>query len=667
MLWKPSPDFIKNSHLRHYLNWLEAHKSLKFNNYHEAWQWSVENVADFWESLWQYFEVISHSPYKQVLSGEMPTAKWFEGATLNYAEHIFRMADDERTAIVFSSERHDLIEITWPELRSQVASMAAYLRGIGVEKGDRVAAFLPNIPEATIAFLAACSIGAIWSSCSPDFGANSVVDRLAQIEPKVLFAVDGYTYNGKPFDKKQVVRELCEKLPTIRQVILIPYLNQDTRPNEITAPSQSPRLTGSSGQAITNYQLPITTLWNDTFRHSQTLTFEPVPFDHPIYVLYSSGTTGIPKAITHSHGGNLLEHLKYLHFHNDVHPGERFFWFSTTGWMMWNFVNASFLAGATVVLFDGSPGYPDLSRLWDFAEKAKITHFGTSAPFLTACLKQGLHPGKDFDLSALRSIGSTGSPLPPDAFDFVYDKIKKDLWLCSMAGGTDVCTAWVGGCPMEPVYRGEIQCRCLGAALEAWNEAGDPVTQEVGELIVTKPMPSMPVFFWGDKNNERYLSSYFEMYPGVWRHGDWIEITEHGGIVIHGRSDATLNRGGVRIGTAEIYRAMDKIPEVKDSLIVSIEQESGSDYMPLFVVLNEGVELTDDLKKKINATLRSEYSPRHVPDEIVAAPDIPYTISGKKLEAPVKKILMGKPVEKAANVDSMKNPGSLDFFVGFRR
>ncbi|MEZ4961397.1 MAG: acetoacetate--CoA ligase [Saprospiraceae bacterium] len=649
MLWQPSDDFKENSHLQHYFDWMAQNYNLKFQNYHEAWEWSVKNVPDFWESIWKYFEVISHSPYRQVLANDkMPGARWFEGATLNYAEHVFRKADEERPAILFSSEKYDLVEISWPELHSQVASMAAFLKEAGVNKGDRVAAYLPNIPEATIAFLATAAIGAIWSSCSPDFGANSVVDRFAQIEPKVLFVVDGYHYNGKPFDKTAVVKEMIDKLPTVSRVVLIPYLNP------------------AAGESFTIPRSAFT-LWNDTFRSTAQLKFEPVPFDHPIYILYSSGTTGIPKAITHSHGGNLLEHLKYLHFHNDVHPGERFFWFSTTGWMMWNFVNASFLAGATIVLYDGSPGYPDLHRLWELAEKAKIAHFGTSAPFLTACMKEGVEPVKDFDLSGLRSIGSTGSPLPPEAFDYVYQNIKKDLWLCSMAGGTDICTAWVGGCPLLPVFKGEIQCRCLGASLEAWNEMGEPIQGEVGELVVTKPMPSMPVFFWGDKDYERYTASYFDMYPGVWRHGDWIEITGHGGVIIYGRSDATLNKGGVRIGTAEIYQAMDHVPEIRDSLIVNLELEGGNDYMPLFVLLREGESLTDGLKRKIKQTLRTEYSPRHVPDDIIAVPDIPYTISGKKLEAPVKKILMGKPLEKAANVDSMKNPESLEFFVAFAR
>ena len=644
VLWEPSNEFRQNAHLTKYISWLNTEKGGNFENYDDVWSWSVEHLEAFWQSIWEYFEVIAHKPYTAVLgSAEMPGAKWFPGSELNYAEHIFRMRDDQRPAIIFASERHQPVEISWPELNSQVASMAAYLKSIGVKKGDRVAAYLPNIPEATFAFLATASIGAIWSSCSPDFGVNSVVDRFAQIEPKVLFAVDGYSYNGKHFNKMIAVEEMNGKLPSVEKVVLVPYLHE--RP-EIFDRSK-------------------VVLWNDTFSGNQELSFTPVPFDHPIYILYSSGTTGIPKAITHSHGGNLLEHLKYLHFHNDVHPGERFFWFSTTGWMMWNFVHASLLAGATIVLYDGSPGYPDLNRLWKLAEETGIHHFGTSAPFLIANMKQGLRPGSDFDLSQIRSMGSTGSPLPPEAFEYCYQHIKKDLWLCSMAGGTDVCTAWVGGCPLLPVYDGEIQCRCLGAAIEAWNESGQPVVDEVAELVVTKPMPSMPVFFWGDENYQRYKSSYFDVYPGVWRHGDWITLTSRGTIIIWGRSDATLNRQGVRIGTAEIYRAVDKVPEVADSLIVSLELPGGQDYMPLFVVLKENESLTNELVKKIKSTLRSECSPRHVPDDIIQVKEIPYTISGKKMEAPVKKILLGKTLEKAANKDSMRNPESLKFFIEF--
>ncbi|MCB9284645.1 MAG: acetoacetate--CoA ligase [Lewinellaceae bacterium] len=643
VLWTPSPSFRENSRLAHYMNWLQEHKGLTFKDYASIWKWSTENLEAFWGSLWEYFSVKSYSPYSQVLKGdEMPGYEWFTGSTLNYAEHIFRARNDAHPAIIFQSERQSLIEISWEELAQQVASMRAHLQSVGVKKGDRVVAFLPNIPEATYAFLATCSLGAIWSSCSPDFGASSVLDRFRQIEPKVLITVDGYQYGGKTFEKMEVVKELVTELPTLQHVILLPYLNPDCAVRDI----------------------PKAVSWQDTFRaDAPELSFEPVPFSHPIWVLYSSGTTGIPKAITHSQGGVLMEHLKYLAFHNDVHPGERFFWFSTTGWMMWNFVQASFLAGATIVLYDGNPGYPNLNVLWKFSEKAGIHHFGTSAPFLIACMRQGLNPGKDNDLSVLRSIGSTGSPLPPDAFKWVYEAVKKDLWLCSMAGGTDVCTAFVGGCPLEPVVEGEIQCLGLGCALEAWDEAGDKLVDEVGEMVITRPMPSMPVFFWNDPKGERYRSSYFEDYKGVWRHGDWVVVTSRGSLVMLGRSDATLNRHGVRIGTAEIYRVIDTFPEIKDSLIVNIEQPNGDHFMPLFVVMNEGHELNEDLVKRLSKELRAQCSPRHVPDKVIPAPDIPYTISGKKMETPVKKILMGIPVEKAANVDSMRNPEALVFFV----
>ncbi|MEM7104733.1 MAG: acetoacetate--CoA ligase [Bacteroidota bacterium] len=645
ILWQPSEEFIQNSNLKHYLNWLETRHGFSFDSYEAAWQWSVDYPADFWKSLWEYFEIKSYTPFNTVISGDqMPDMQWFEGSTLNYAEHIFRKATADHPAIIFRSERHEISEMSWESLTTKVASMKAYLASIGVRSGDRVVAYLPNIPEASIAFLAACSLGAIWSSCSPDFGSNSVIDRFSQIEPKVLFAVDGYQYGGKVFSKVEVVNELIDNLPTLERVVYLPYLDEHASTDQI-----------SKG-----------ILWDDAIAvKGGELTFESVPFGHPIWVLYSSGTTGIPKAITHSHGGVLLEHLKYVAFHNDVKPGERFFWFSTTGWMMWNFVQASLLGGATIVLYDGSPGFPDMNVLWDFAEKAKITHFGTSAPFIVACMKKDMKPGTDFDLSAMRSIGSTGSPLPPDAFAYVYEHIKNDLWLCSMAGGTDVCTAWVGGCPFEPVYLGEIQCRCLGASLHAYDENGQPIINAVGEMVINKPMPSMPIYFWNDEKMKRYTSSYFEMYEGQWRHGDWVKVTDRGTLIIYGRSDATLNRGGVRIGTAEIYRAINKIDEIADSLIVNIDLEGGRDYMPLFVVLGEGKTLNDDLLLKVKKTLRTECSPRHVPDEVIEIKEVPYTISGKKLEAPVKKILMGVDVEIAAKKDSMKNPGALEFFIEF--
>lgn len=649
VLWQPDLETQDHSHLYQFMRWLHLEKNLYFEDYHALWKWSCDFQADFWESLWIYFRIIAHSPYETVLENSgMPGARWFVGATLNYAEHVFRGKSSEYPAIVFQSEIHGMQQISWDELEQQTAAFAAFLRSAGVEKGDRVAAYLPNSPHAIAAALACMSIGAVWSSCSPDFGASSVADRFVQIQPKVLIAVDGYSYGGKSFDKTGEIGQLCHLLPSVAQIVLIPWLRPGTIP--VVKHSQSQK----------------SVLWDEIQSDfsASGLEFTPLEFSHPVWVLYSSGTTGNPKAITHSHGGNLLEHQKYLHFHNDVHPGERFFWYSTTGWMMWNFTLAALLARATIVLYDGSPGYPDLNVLWELTGKARITHFGTSAPFLVSCMKAGLSPGSQFDLSSLRSIGSTGSPLPPEAYGYVYDQIKNDVWLSSMAGGTDVCTAWVGGNPLLPVYQGEIQCICLGCAMESWNEDGLPAADgEVGEMVVTRPMPSMPVFFWNDQDGSKYKSSYFEQYPGVWRHGDWIKITERESVVILGRSDATLNRQGVRIGTAEIYRALDQIPEIKDSLIINLEKPDGTDWMPLFVLLNTGIKLDDTLAGKIKNALRTTYSPRHVPDTIIEVPDIPYTISGKKMETPVKKIFQKRPRDKAFNPDSMRNPGSMEFFL----
>lgn len=646
-LWQPTSDLIADSHLARYMQWLEQNKGLRFSDYHALWEWSATEIAAFWQSQWEYFQVISHSPYTAVLSGsEMPDYKWFEGATLNYAEHVFRQKTSAYPAILFQREGRSMTEMSWSELERQTAAFAHFLKTKGVESGDRIAAFLPNSPHAMVAVLAAMSIGAVWSSCSPDFGASSVADRFVQIQPKILIAVDGYAYGGKSFDKRAVVLELCALLPSVEHVVFIPYSDEDARLEDVDKP---------------------VTHWDHVVDASLTipqLSFRPLPFSHPLWVLYSSGTTGAPKAITHSQGGNLLEHLKYTHLHNDIRPGERFFWYSTTGWMMWNFTLAAMLSGASIVLYDGSPGFPDLNALWDLAEKTDMAHFGTSAPFLVSCMKAGLSPGSDFDLSKLRSIGSTGSPLPPEAFGWVYENIKPDVWLSSMAGGTDVCTAWVGGNPLLPVYQGEIQCRCLGCAMESWDEAGRSVPPgEVGEMVVTRPMPSMPIFFWNDPDGSKYRLSYFDTFPGVWRHGDWLQITERNTLVILGRSDATLNRQGVRIGTAEIYRALDSIPELSDALIVNLEHADGTDWMPLFVTLQPGQVLSDALKNKIKTALRTAYSPRHVPDEIVEAPEVPYTISGKKMETPVKKILQRKPFDKAYNRDAMRNPDAMNFFI----
>jgi acetoacetyl-CoA synthetase len=643
MLWKPSEKTIAEANLTHYSNWLSEKKQLRFEDYHALWKWSVTNLGDFWESLWQYFKIAHDGTYRTVAAGdEMHSMSWFEGTYLNYAEHIFRNHNDVNPAIIYTTEIADLTVVSWKELRTSVASIQDFLKSKNVVKGDRVAAYLPCTPEATIAMLATVSIGAIWSSCSPDFGIGAVIDRFAQIDPKVLIAVDHYSYAGKSFDKRQVVKDLLKNLPSVEHVILISENQEAGWPPKVVS-------------------------WEEVSRNDQApLEFVRVPFSHPLWVLYSSGTTGLPKAFVHSHGGILMEQLKYCSFHNDFKTGERCFWYTTTGWMMWNYIHGALLVGATMVLYDGSIAYPDLNTLWKFAQDAGINHFGTSAGFLLANLKADIHPGA-YDLSSIRSLSSTGSTLPPEAFEWVYKNVGKDIWLVSMSGGSDVCSAFVGGNPTLPVFAGEIQCRALGCDLYAHDESGIPVQDEVGEMVIKSAMPSMPVYFWNDPDHKRYKESYFEMFPNVWRHGDWIKITSHQGVIIYGRSDATLNRAGVRIGTSEIYRAMDKIDEVGDSLIICIEKSNGEFWMPLFVVMKKGQQLTSDLEKKIKFTLRNEYSPRHVPDEIISVSDIPYTISGKKTETPVKKIFMGIDPEKALSAGVLKNPASMNAFIALAK
>ena len=647
-LWEPPAELVERARLTEFMRWLEAERGLRFDDYDALWRWSVDDLDGFWAAIWDFFEVRGDGDRATVLaSRDMPGARWFPDTRLNYAEHVFAGKDDGEVAILHASELRELGELTWGELRSQVAALAAGLSAMGVERGDRVAAYLPNIPEAIVAFLATASIGAVWSSCSPDFGPASVVDRFAQIEPKVLFTVDGYRYGGKDHDRREAIRVVMEEMPSLLHEIVVPYLDPD------------PEIAVVEGDG------PAVTRLADVIRENEgaPLEFERVPFDHPLWVLYSSGTTGLPKAIVQGQGGILLEHLKKLHLHVDAHPGDRLFWFTTTGWMMWNFLVSGLLTKAAIVLYDGSPGHPDMGVLWDLAERAGVTMFGTSASYIAACMKAGLEPGAGRDLGRLGAVGSTGSPLSPEGFDWVYEHLGRDTWLFSTSGGTDLCTAFVGGVALLPVYRGELQGRALGAAVEAWDEAGASVTDEVGELVVTEPMPSMPVCFWGDEDGSRYRASYFEMFPGVWRHGDWIEITSRGTAIIYGRSDSTINRSGVRMGTSEIYRAVLSIDTIVDALVVDVPRPGTEGWMPLFVVLREGAELDEELPREIARRVRERCSPRHVPDEVFQIAEVPRTLSGKALEVPVKRILMGTPAEKAASRDSLANPAALDYFV----
>ncbi len=651
LLWEPSAAMQEHSRMRAYMRWLAATRDLHFQTYAELWQWSVTELEAFWGSLWEYFEITASQPYTAVLGRRtMPGAAWFPGARLNYTEHVFRHAHPTHPAVLFQNEEQPLTPITWAELRQHVAATAAALRALGVQQGDRVVGYLPNIPETLVVFLATASIGAIWSCGSPDFGSPSVIDRFKQIEPKVLFCVDGYRYGGKPFDRRETVQAIRAELPTLAQTVLIPYLNPHAR-----------------SLAADGDDTPDATLlhWADLLAAHATdeLPFAQVPFDHPLWVLYSSGTTGLPKPIVHSHGGILIEHLKAYGLHFEVQPGERFFWYSTTGWMMWNFLIGSLLVGATPILYDGSPSFPDMGVLWQLAQETGMAFFGTSAAYIAACMKAGINPRASYDLHQLRGMGVTGSPLPPEGFDWVYQHVNPDLLLVSYSGGTDVCTGFVGGCALLPVYSGEIQCRQLGAKVEAFSEEGQPLIGAMGELVLTAPLPSMPIYFWNDPDYQRYRASYFDMFDGIWRHGDWIKITERGSVVIYGRSDSTINRMGIRMGTSDIYRAVEDLPEILDSLVIDVDIPGKPSYMPLFVVLREGVTFDEQLAERLKGSIRTALSPRHLPDDIYVVPEVPRTLSGKKLEVPLKKLMMGVPLERAANADSVRNPEILRYFV----
>ena len=675
----PTEADVERARITDYARWLETSRGAATGGgYAGLWQWSVTEPAAFWSSIWDYFGMLGSRGDGPVLAGgPMPAVTWFSGSSLNYARNALRAAstDPDRTAVAYRSEAGHDGSLSYAELDQQVAVVRAALIALGVQRCDRVAAYLPNSPQALIGLLATASLGAIWTSCSPDFGARAVIDRFAQVTPKVLIAVDGYAYGGKTFDRQQELASITAALPGLRTVIMVDYI----------------------GTAATHPALPVpTTAWAALAELAgpgapARTEFDNVPFEHPLWVLYSSGTTGLPKPIVHGHGGIVLEHLKALCLHQDICPEDVFFWYTTTGWMMWNYLMGGLLAGATVVAYDGSAVHPGTGELWRLVADLGVTYFGTGAPYLVTCMKAGLRPAAEFDLSRLRGVGSTGSPLPPEAFDWVYSSVAADssvaayssqphrrtvdaaiatstvrrcsFVLGSFSGGTDMCTGFVGPCPLLPVRRGVIAGPCLGAKVEAFDAAGRPVVGEVGELVLTVPMPSMPVGFWGDEGGKRYAASYFDQYPGVWRHGDWIMNLPDGGCVIYGRSDATLNRGGVRMGTSEFYRIVEELPEVTDSLVIDTGTLGGEGRLVLYLVLAPGVRLDDELRKKIRSLLRSALSPRHVPDEMHEVPGVPRTLSGKKLEVPVRKILTGTPVSEAADRDSLANPDVLAYYV----
>jgi acetoacetyl-CoA synthetase len=646
VLWTPSPGRREAAELTRYMRWLAERRNLRFDDYLALQRWSVDRLEDFWASLWEFFDIRASAPYARVLDArKMPGAKWFEGARLNYAEHAFLRAAGDAPAVVARSELRPPAEIRWRELERSVASIAAWLRAMDVRPGDRVVSYMPNIPETLAAFLATAAVGAVWSSCSPDMGSGAVLDRFRQIEPKVLFAVDGYRYGGKDFDRRAVLAEIVRELPTLERVVFLPYLDPAAAPGA----------------------LPNAVRFASLLERDAALEFEQVPFDHPLWIVYSSGTTGVPKAIVHGHGGIVIEHLKTLLLHEDMRPGERFFFMSSTGWIVWNLLASGLLAGCTLVLFDGNPAWPDAGEIWRLIGATRTKHFGCGAALIGASMKAAVEPAKLADLSALEAISVTGSPLTVDAFEWLYAKVKRDWWVNPISGGTDIACGFVVGHALAPVTAGELQCKALGVAVEALDDAGKPLVNEVGELVVTEPMPTMPLYFWGDPGDRRYRESYFEMYPGKWRHGDWIRFTERGTSVIYGRSDTTINRYGIRMGTAEIYRVVEDLPEVLDSLAVDLEYLGRKSHLALFVVLRSGLALDDALKQRIKERVRAAASARHVPDEVYAIDEVPRTLTGKKMELPVRKLLLGMPMDKVASADAMANPRSLAAFVDLAR
>jgi acetoacetyl-CoA synthetase len=639
--WRPSPERIERAALTRFGRWVQERSGVYVaDSYDRLWRWSVNDIDGFWLALWQFFGIRADgSPTTVLEHRSMPGAQWFPGTRLNYAEHVFRNRDAAGLAIQFADEGSINVGCwTWARLEEETARIATGLRRLGVGPGDRVGAYLCNRPETVAAFLACASLGAVWSAVAPEFGVRAVIDRFEQIEPKILLAVDGYRYGGREFDRSDVVAQLRDGLPTVEHVVVSEQLG-----------------TGVDDGSVR---------WSDLTETREPLRYVRVPFDHPLWVLYSSGTTGLPKGIVHGHGGILLEHLKTVHLHFDAQSGDRIFWFTTTGWMMWNLLVGALLSPASIVLYDGNPATPTLDRLWDLAEETGTTLFGTSASFIAACMKAGTLPhGGGRKLAALAAVGSTGSPLSPEAFQWVYDNVGHDTWLFSTSGGTDVCSAFVGGVPTLPVYLGELQRPSLGARVESWGPDGQPRLGRVGELVVTEPMPSMPVRFWGDEDGSRYRSAYFEHYPGIWRHGDWLELTDRGTAIISGRSDSTINRGGIRMGTSEIYRAVLADKNVLDALVVDLPKAGTDGWMPLFVVLPAGVELDAELTSELKRRVRNDCSPRHVPDDVIQIDEVPRTISGKALEVPVKRILQGQPVGEVVSRDALANPEALDIFV----